>query len=1058
MTNFLFPPSICRFTLSLLMLLAGSVMAAKELSFDFYLYPTTTTVEMRGNQFYVNNQAFFVKGAACNGLNNLSSGENPFWAEAAAAGANTIRIYSPYDLGSTKDEICTTLGKLYSMNLHVLVGVGVAAEANGFDYTNATARASQISSVKAQIDLCKEHPAILAWCIGNECDQVIGTGSVNANVWTDINELAAYVKSVDGRPVATAITGIWSNRTTVADIKAKAPNLDFLCVNNYEGAVESLHSQWSKSGIGIPYIISEFGSRGTWDSAVAANDYGCLFEPSSGEKAASYRTIYQNCIAAHSTEGCAGSFVFLWGYQTHGAVQTWYTMFDHYSGYALPTVDVMREMWSGKADADRCPVIASATDLKIDGATKGATITLDNSSTHTATVAAYDPDGDAITYEWHIVRDETLYGKPITGTLIGTTTTGSVTFTAPGSKGNYRLIVYARDDAHGKTACASLPFAVPTGMYVTDGLPSDGNTDVHFAPSVRPKSTNLHTPGSKGITFNYIENLICAPDADGGKHMFEYMTTTGIDAYMGEWSDALQLGNTSTEHGSAYLTLGSTLTGVSRIDITARVYDGSYAIMKVGTGKRNASNGEFDFTNAFKCTAIDGNSCSYDTPSLTSGYRTYTFTPTSGTADGQIVIKDYSYLKNYLRIKAITITYTDGNEVMMPVACNVAAWMEADNEWSRYATFSSGRDVVIGSANSVVGTVRVAGGKAQFLALPIADYAVTAGNAANSTVTGYYIPANTGVVVRTHSGESCTAGYFPAAQAEAEVYPQNSLVAVANDCNISAEAGHSVYRLAYGSANSTSNAGFYRSNTFAAEAGTAYLDVAGNDAAPAYLIADFDMINGGIQLFVAVADDGSDSYYATFSNLDSDMELIAEDGASLVLYDVKAEGGTLTLAPRTGCKVAQGEGVLLCSSAEAFTAIPLTGESLVAATSAETDLVATPATPQTVTAPSGFLLYRLAYDNKASRTGLGFYWGNDVGTQIAAQPGRAYLQVAAASSAAQVKGFRLGDAGTLHIEGISAENGTDDADGAIYDLSGRRVENPAPGFYIQCGKKIIIRK
>lgn len=46
MTNFLFPPSICRFTLSLLMLLAGSVMAAKELSFDFYLYlyPTTTTV------------------------------------------------------------------------------------------------------------------------------------------------------------------------------------------------------------------------------------------------------------------------------------------------------------------------------------------------------------------------------------------------------------------------------------------------------------------------------------------------------------------------------------------------------------------------------------------------------------------------------------------------------------------------------------------------------------------------------------------------------------------------------------------------------------------------------------------------------------------------------------------------------------------------------------------------------------------------------------------------------------------------------------------------------
>ena len=103
-------------------------------------------------------------------------------------------------------------------------------------------------------------------------------------------------------------------------------------------------------------------------------------------------------------------------------------------------------------------------------------------------------------------------------------------------------------------------------------------------------------------------------------------------------------------------------------------------------------------------------------------------------------------------------------------------------------------------------------------------------------------------------------------------------------------------------------------------------------------------------------------------------------------------------------------------------------------------------------------LKKTRYSPHSQRTGLGFYWGNDEGTQIAAQPGRAYLQVAATSSAAQVKGFRLGDAGTLHIEGISAENGTDDADGAIYDLSGRRVENPAPGFYIQGGKKIIIRK
>ena len=66
--------------------------------------------------------------------------------------------------------------------------------------------------------------------------------------------------------------------------------------------------------------------------------------------------------------------------------------------------------------------------------------------------------------------------------------------------------------------------------------------------------------------------------------------------------------------------------------------------------------------------------------------------------------------------------------------------------------------------------------------------------------------------------------------------------------------------------------------------------------------------------------------------------------------------------------------------------------------------------------------------------------------------------MAVANGAAQVNGFRLGDASTLHIEGISIDKADNDADGTIYDLSGRRVENPAPGFYIQGGKKILIRK
>ena len=55
-----------------------------------------------------------------------------------------------------------------------------------------------------------------------------------------------------------------------------------------------------------------------------------------------------------------------------------------------------------------------------------------------------------------------------------------------------------------------------------------------------------------------------------------------------------------------------------------------------------------------------------------------------------------------------------------------------------------------------------------------------------------------------------------------------------------------------------------------------------------------------------------------------------------------------------------------------------------------------------------------------------------------------------------IKGFSFGVSAI--VEGIKADNMTgSEADGEIYDLSGRRVENPAPGFYIKGNSKVIIK-
>ena len=207
----------------------------------------------------------------------------------------------------------------------------------------------------------------------------------------------------------------------------------------------------------------------------------------------------------------------------------------------------------------------------------------------------------------------------------------------------------------------------------------------------------------------------------------------------------------------------------------------------------------------------------------------------------------------------------------------------------------------------------------------------------------------------------------------------------------------------------------------------------------------------------AVQDDVNPAdFYATFSNNATDMELHPAAGATLTVYDVTVSGTTLVLTPREGStKVARGEAVLVKTSYNTFTASPLSGSALTPAEYGTTTLLlATPSEAQTVSCQAGEAkLYRLTYYDIDAKTGLGFYWGNSDGTQIKAKPGKGYLKVPT-SQAAEIKGFRINPLPT-HVDGIDAE--VQGSDEPIYDLSGRRVENPTSGIYLQNNKKIIVK-
>ena len=223
------------------------------------------------------------------------------------------------------------------------------------------------------------------------------------------------------------------------------------------------------------------------------------------------------------------------------------------------------------------------------------------------------------------------------------------------------------------------------------------------------------------------------------------------------------------------------------------------------------------------------------------------------------------------------------------------------------------------------------------------------------------------------------------------------------------------------------------------------------------------------------ANSGSTDYWGTYSNMGSAARLSAVEGTSLKVYDAKVSGGVLTLIERTSCDVALGEGVLVWSNGAKVRATAITNK---LTATVNTDLVATPSVAQTKTADDGYKLYRLTYNDVASKTGLGFYLGlvkdansnvtSSDGSQLKATPGKAYLKVSTEaatkpSNAAPARGFVFpGDdettgIGEIVIEGDAGISGSANADGRIYNLQGQQVTAPVKGLYIKNNKKVIIK-
>ncbi|WP_208292237.1 glycoside hydrolase family 16 protein [Sphingobacterium paludis] len=384
-------------------------------------------------------------------------------------GGNSIRTWST-------DGAKEILDQAQQLGLTVTMGIRMGVERHGFDYSDPKAVQAQLERVRQEILQFKDHPALLAWGIGNE----LNLHYSNPKVWDAVNEVAQMIHEVDpNHLVTTMLAGI--NQKEIDLIKAKCPALDLLSVQVY-GGLAAVPAQIKTVGWEKPYMVTEWGPTGHWEGL--QTPWKASIEESSSEKAAVYRSRYEASIA--KDKQCVGSYVFLWG-QKQERTPTWYGVFTE-AGEENEVVDVMEYLWTGKYPKNRAPHIKI---FQLDGRQAQDMIYVDAKRSYPLNVMVHDPNHDKLTTRWELLPESTdlkeggdreSRPQPIAG-LVKPQGVDSAVLTTPEKAGAYRIFVYVTDGKN-KVATANIPFYV--GQPAQQNTASTSSRDSLYAFSTTP--------------------------------------------------------------------------------------------------------------------------------------------------------------------------------------------------------------------------------------------------------------------------------------------------------------------------------------------------------------------------------------------------------------------------------------------------------------------------------------------------------------------------------------------------------------------------------------------
>ena len=167
------------------------------------------------------------------------------------------------------------------------------------DYVNdANYRATMLGEIQRWVTEYRGHAGVLMWYVGNE--SLLGMQNCFVALEQQriayarfVNQAAQAIHALDANhPVTStdAWTGAWPY------LKAYTPDLDLYAVNAYN-AVCRVKQDWIDGGYTKPYIVTEAGPAGEWETPDDVN--GVPSEPTDLQKRDGYASAW-NCITGHT--------------------------------------------------------------------------------------------------------------------------------------------------------------------------------------------------------------------------------------------------------------------------------------------------------------------------------------------------------------------------------------------------------------------------------------------------------------------------------------------------------------------------------------------------------------------------------------------------------------------------------------------------------------------------------------------------------------------------------------------------------------------------------------